>query len=47
MTERVGSVYIIGFSFYVILVLCHTFISNEGKTVLSACFLDIKKKDFV
>lgn len=24
--------------FYVILVLCHTFISNQGKTVLSACF---------
>lgn len=38
MSERVQSVYIFCFSFYVILVLCHTFISNKGKAVLSASF---------
>lgn len=34
MNERVESVYMFcsSFSFYVILVLCHTFISNQGKT---------------
>lgn len=37
MSEIVESVYIFCFS-YVILVLGHTFISNEGKAVLSAYF---------
>jgi len=43
MSERVQSVYIFCFSFYVILVLCHTFISNKGNACVDCRFLDIKK----
>lgn len=44
MSERVESVYIFCFKFYVILVLCHRFISDEGKPVSSACFWALKRE---
>lgn len=44
MSETVESVYIFCFCFYVILVLCHTFIYIQGKSVLSACFWTSKKE---